>query len=230
MTPGTFDFPFKFETHAHCSPASACGREPPETVVECYARAGYSGMFLTDHFFNGNCGIPDGLPWPERVRAFCDGFHRASRRGAEIGFRVFFGYEFAWRGAEFLILNANEKFLLENPGLLHWDMLEFLERARADGAFVVHAHPCRVAPHITDPGRRFPLHIDAVEVFNASHNPVYNPPAAQYAAECGLPALSGSDNHNPFQIQGAGVALRQNPATAAEFVAVIKSGEYAMLA
>ncbi len=223
------DFPFKYETHVHCSPASACGRFPPEDVVACYATAGYAGLFLTDHFFNGNCGIPRDLPWPERVRQFCDGFHRAKRAADAMGFNVFFGYEFAHNGSEFLILNSTEQFLYDHPDLLEWDLLDFLTRVRAAGAFIVHAHPCRNAFYIAEPGKRFPDYVDAVEVFNASHNPADNPPAAAYADECHLLPFSGSDNHNPFSIAGAGLAFRQNPSTADELLNLVKARDYLLL-
>ncbi|MCL1909928.1 MAG: PHP domain-containing protein [Kiritimatiellaeota bacterium] len=221
--------PFKYETHVHCSPASACALLEPERVVELYAQAGYSGMFLTDHFFNGNCGIPYDLPWKERVRQFCDCFRRAERRGAEFDFRVFFAYEFNFCGAEFLVLNSTEQFLYDHPDLLGWGLEEFLDRVRENGAFVVHAHPYRAASYIPNAGRRFQRHIDAVEVFNASHNPAFNPPAAAYAKECGLYAFSGSDNHDAYELQYAGLAFRTNPATSDELLFLVKAGDYVLL-
>ena len=223
------DFPFKYETHVHCTPASYCGLSSPEEVVACYAEAGYAGLFLTDHFFNGNCGIARNLPWAERVRQFADGFHRAKRAGDAVGFNVFFGYEFANAGAEFLVLNSTEQFLYDHPDLLEWELEEFLQRVREAGAFVVHAHPCREAFYIPDPRRRYPGLVDAVEVFNASHNPNFNPPAAAYAEACGLPPFSGSDNHDPYHIQGAGIAFQRNPASAAELLGRVKARDYALL-
>ena len=222
-------FPYKYDTHVHSNPASACAVTQPEEIVELYAKAGYAGFFLTDHFFNGNCGIPWNLPWTERVRRFADCYHRARRRGGQIGFNVFFGYEFANHGAEFLILNSNEQFLLDHPDLLDWPLEDFLDRIRASGAFVVHAHPCRVASYINNPNRIHPDHVDAVEVYNAAHNPVFNPPAEAYAAKHNLIRFSGSDNHNAYDILPAGLAFRTNPGNADEFVFLVKSGEYELI-
>ena len=220
---------FIYETHCHSSPASACGLLPPEEVVELYAQAGYSGMFLTDHFFNGNTGIPFHLPWEERVERLVDCFLRAKSKGDETGFNVFFGYEYNFLGAEFLILNSPEQFLYDHPDMMEWDVLDFLDRVRAAGAFVVHAHPCRDAGWILSPRRRFPGRVDAVEVFNANQNPDFNPPAAAYALECGLPAFSGSDNHDARHLPGAGIAFQTNPATADELICLVKKGDYHML-
>ena len=221
--------PFRYETHVHSSPASACGLLPPERVVELYAEAGYSGLYLTDHFFNGNCGIPWNLPWQERVRQFCDCFRRAERRGGELGFKVFFAYEINVGGAEFLVLNSTERFLYDNPDSHEWGLEKFLGRVREAGAFVVHAHPYREAPYIREPGRQFPDLVDAVEVFNGGHNPAFNPPAAAYAKDYGLPAFSGSDNHDARDLQGAGLAFRTNPATSDELLFLVKSRDYVLL-
>ena len=222
------DYPYKYETHVHCFPGSGCGAMPPEEVVDLYAQNGFSGLFLTDHF-NGNSGIDRELPWAERVRQFVDCVHRAKRRGDEIRFNVFFGYEYTNQGADFLILNTDEKFLYDNPGLLEWDTLEFLSRARGSGAYVVHAHPCRQAAWIADPLRRFPNHVDAVEVYNPSHDPSYNPPAEVYAEECGLLRFSGSDNHPPKRFNFAGIALREKPATAEAFFKLVRANDYTLL-
>jgi len=222
------EHPFKYETHVHSYPGSGCGAMPPEEVVELYAQNGFSGLFLTDHF-TGNCGIPRELPWEERVRQFCDCIRRAQRKGDEIGLHVFFGYEYSYQGADFLILNTNEKFLHDHPDLPEWDVLDFLARVREDGAFVVHAHPCRQGAWIVDPCRRFPDHVDAVEVFNPSHDLSYNPPAEVYAEECGLLRFSGSDNHPPRRFNNAGLAFRENPATAGEFVRLVKASDYVLI-
>ena len=51
--------PYIYETHLHSCVASACGRSEPEEYIPYYKKLGYSGIFVTDHFFNGNtCMIP----------------------------------------------------------------------------------------------------------------------------------------------------------------------------
>ena len=47
-----------YETHLHSCVASACGRSEPEEYIPYYKKLGYSGIFVTDHFFNGNTCIP----------------------------------------------------------------------------------------------------------------------------------------------------------------------------
>ncbi len=50
----------KIEMHAHTSETSPCGSVPADTAVREYARAGYGGMVITDHF---NSSILSLSPW-----------------------------------------------------------------------------------------------------------------------------------------------------------------------
>ena len=40
-------------------------------MARAHLEAGYTGIFVTDHFFNGNTAVPADLPWRERVERFC---------------------------------------------------------------------------------------------------------------------------------------------------------------
>ena len=42
-----------YETHLHTSEGSACGVTTGAEAVRAYKKIGYSGIFVTDHFFNG---------------------------------------------------------------------------------------------------------------------------------------------------------------------------------
>lgn len=75
-----------YETHLHSCVASACGRSEPEEYIPYYKKLGYSGIFVTDHFFNGNTCIPDTLPWEERVNRYCLSYERAKAEGDKQAF------------------------------------------------------------------------------------------------------------------------------------------------
>ena len=55
----------KIEMHAHTSETSPCGSVPADTAVREYARAGYGGMVITDHF---NSSILESFPGSARER------------------------------------------------------------------------------------------------------------------------------------------------------------------
>ena len=54
-----------------------------------YKEEGYTGIIVTDHFFNGNTTVPRDLPWEERVELFCKGYENAKAKGDEIGLDVY---------------------------------------------------------------------------------------------------------------------------------------------
>ena len=92
-----------YETHLHTCQGSACGHLTGAVQADLYKGFGYTGIVVTDHFFNGNCAVPRDLPWRERVEQFCEGYRDAKRRGDEIGLQVFFGLESNFAGQEFLL-------------------------------------------------------------------------------------------------------------------------------
>ena len=49
---------YKYETHLHTNQGSACGRNGGQDYIEPFFKAGYSGIFVTDHFFGGNTAVP----------------------------------------------------------------------------------------------------------------------------------------------------------------------------
>ena len=91
---------YLYETHLHTKGVSACGSSEPEDYIEVYKRAGYTGLIVTDHFFNGNSGIESSLPWEEKVCKYCSGYERALAAAKGKDFDVFFGIEYNFQGDE----------------------------------------------------------------------------------------------------------------------------------
>ena len=48
---------FKYETHLHTYPVSRCGHASVEESLEAYKKLGYDGVFITNHFLDGNVNI-----------------------------------------------------------------------------------------------------------------------------------------------------------------------------
>ena len=53
---------YKYDLHVHTKEGSACARNTGAEMAEMYAREGYSGFFVTDHFYTGNTAVPRDLP------------------------------------------------------------------------------------------------------------------------------------------------------------------------
>jgi len=180
----------------HTSESSACATCSGAEQVRIYKKLGYSGIIITDHFFNGNSCVPRNLPWEDRVERFTLGFEHALLEGKKVGLTVLFGWEESFLGTDFLVYGLNKKWLLDHPDILQWNIPEHYAKVHEDGGYFVHAHPFREAGYISEI-RLYPECEDAIEVINASHiDPTYNQKAANYAKLHNKPVTSGSDAHH----------------------------------
>jgi histidinol phosphatase-like PHP family hydrolase len=207
--------PYFYETHLHTSSGSACGICTPLEAVIAHQKAGYTGIVVTEHNWNGNTAVPFYLPWTEWVDKFVSGYEEARTWGLANDFDVFWGYEANYEGTEFLIYGLEPDFLYENPDIKWASIEEQHQLIKEAGGIVVHAHPFREAAWIPEL-RFYPFYIDAVEGINAAHynrysldslgrrrdNQIFNLKAIDYAHDYSLPMTAGSDTHSTFLCYG----------------------------
>ena len=216
---------YLYETHLHTSFSSACAVSKGSQYIQRYKDMGYSGIIVTDHFFNGNTSIPRNLPWKEWVNRFCRGYEEARNEGERRGLDVFFGWEETFDGCDdYLVYGLDKEWLLENPRVRNWTRGEQYLTVRAAGGCVVQAHPFRQHYYI----RRIILSagcVDAVEAANAGNaEQSYDALAMRYAQKMGLPFTAGSDIHNVEQMRDGeiyGVFFADKIETAADIVKAI---------
>ncbi len=214
---------YKYETHSHTSQTSKCSRISGADLARFYHSLGYTGLFVTDHFFNGNTLVPHNLPWQERVEWLEKGYLEAKAVGDAIGLDVFFAWEYSVQGNDFLIYGLDRDWLLDHPEQMEWKSREYMARVREDGGTVIHAHPFREAGYI-DHIRLLPRDSDGVEILNASMSEDVNRRAAWYAESYGLCISAGSDNHVGKREKLAGVYLPERIASPQDFCRLIKEG------
>ena len=214
---------FRYETHAHTSEASACATSTASEMVQAYYEAGYSGMFITDHFFNGNSAVDPSLPWKERVKSFFMGYNNALEAAEDLDFDVFLGWEYGYDGTEFLTYALTEDFIYKNEDILSWSIEHYFDEVHKAGGFIVHAHPFRERFYIKEI-RLFTSYVDAVEVINGGNEDAFNVKAKKYAEENHLPQTQGSDSHHVSQILGGGMVFDQRIRTAKAFIKAISEG------
>lgn len=198
--------PYLYETHLHTREASACGLAAGRDYIPYYQDLGYAGIFVTDHFFGGNTAVDRSLPWREQVDRFCAGYEAARNEGEKRGFQVFFGWEQAYQGDEYLVYGLGKAWLYEHPEVKRWTRAEQFAGARRFGGCVVQAHPFRERYYIA----RVRLNtrcVDGAEVYNAANTPEENALAARYAERLGLAMLAGSDIHGIDGLDPKGAAL-----------------------
>lgn len=215
---------FRYDLHTHTSEVSKCGIISPAELVHYYKGLGFTGICVTDHFFNGNTTVPKDLPWEKRVELFCRGYEMAYEEGRKIGLDVFFGWEYSYGGTDFLTFGLDKEWLLNQPDLLSLRLEEYCDFVRAEGGFIVQAHPFREAYYISM-FRLLPRKVDAVETINASNTDFENNCADKYAEMYGLLKVAGSDTHSDNMKRVAGVQLNRRAENISDLINAIKNKE-----
>ncbi len=216
---------YKYETHAHTSQVSACASVTGAEMARFYKSLGYTGLIITDHFFNGNTTVRDAaLPWEQRVELFEAGYLDAKAEGDKIGLDVFFAWEYSWAGNDFLIYGLDREWLMKHPTQLSLKPREYMKLVTESGGLVVHAHPFREAGYI-EAIRLIPAETEGVEVVNASRRDSENAAAEWYAKFYGKLRCAGSDNHvGSAQTKLAGVELPCRIESMTDFVEAMRAG------
>ena len=185
---------YLYETHLHTSPVSKCARCSVRENLEFYKAAGYAGVFITNHFIDGNIAADKSAVYEDLLRFFCSDYEEAKKIGAEIGIDVFFGLEMSYKGTDFLVYGLDQEWFLQHPEIEGMKKSEELQLLMDAGALVIQAHPYREANYI-DHIRLFPRHVHGVEVCNATQSDFRNEMARIYADAYELVHFAGSDNH-----------------------------------
>ena len=229
---GTFvpeEYPYVYETHLHTRQSSACGKSDAAEMARACKAAGYTGIFVSDHFFYGNTAIDRSLGWRDWVEEYCKGYEVAKEEGDRIGLSVFFAWEASYEGTDFLVYGLDKEWLINHPQIRDASVEEQYRLVHADGGMVIHAHPFRRAPYIKEI-RLFPEYVDGVEVYNTSHDGkggalgVENKKALEYAKQYRLPRTSGSDIHS-VDLTGGGMAFAYPLKSARDFIEAVQRKE-----
>ena len=215
---------YLYETHLHTYPVSKCARADVREVVEFYKSLGYEGIFITNHFIDGNINIEKEASYEERIRFFFSDYKDGLQIGKELGISVFCGIEMSYRGTDFLVYGLDEEWFLAHPEIEDMCKKEQLTLMAEHGALIIQAHPFREASYI-DHIRLFPRHVHGIEVYNAGRKELENKMAQIYAENYGLLFFAGSDNHiGAKQTKLGGMCSPYPIKNETEFVSGVKDG------
>ena len=216
---------FKYETHLHTSPVSRCAKASVREQLEFYKANGYDGVFITNHFIDGNIDISPTASYEEKINFYFSDYEEGLRIGKEIGIKVFFGAELSYGGTDFLVYGLGKEWFLAHPEITEMKKSEELSFMAEAGALIIQAHPFREAGYI-DHIRLFPRHVHGVEVINACRSDFENSMARLYADNYGLIHFAGSDNHGSRGTSTlAGMSSRKPISSEKEFIKNTKKGK-----
>ncbi len=218
---------YRYETHLHTCEGSACASASGEKQAMFYKSRGFTGIFVTDHFLNGNTAVPRGLSWREQIERFCLGYENAKACGEKIGLDVFFGWEYSYHGTDFLTYGLDKEWLLRHPLILQMDVNSYCDFVRSEGGMIVHAHPFREAGYISMI-RLMPRQCDGCEILNACNDDFQNESAALYAKRYALLPLAGSDNHSASQTRLCGIETQEKITDSRRFIQLVREKAYSV--
>ncbi len=166
----------KADLHMHS--VISDGRGTPEDLVHRALEVGLQAISVTDHnSFQGSL----------RARRYVE------EKGLDLLVII---------GNEVQTLRGDVLVLCDEPIDPPVDLGELVDKAHAEGCIVVPAHPFDILRQGI--GREVYNHrFDAIEVYNASADPITNRRARQAAAELGLPQLANTDAHIPEYLGSA---------------------------
>lgn len=216
---------YLYETHLHTAPVSACARASVRESLEFYKQKGYAGVFITNHFLDGNVNISHKLPWEERLKFYFTDYEAGVELGKEIGISVFFGIETSYNGADFLVYGLDPQWYLDHQEIKDMEKPQQLSYFMEHGALVIHAHPFRERDYLQSI-LLFPRYVHGVEIYNAVNRDFENQVALQYANNYELIHFAGSDNHVAGKLwRLAGVQFETPVLSETDFVQKVLNGQ-----
>lgn len=216
---------YKYETHLHSFPVSACARAEIDEVLAFYKKMEYDGVFITNHFLDGNINIDKSKSYEEQIEFYFSDYEKGAQIGKNIGLKVFCGVELSYGGTDFLVYGLDKAWFLAHPEIMEMKKSEELAFMMENGALVIQAHPYREASYI-DHIRLFPRHVHGVEIINACRTDEENDMAKIYAEHYNLLKIAGSDNHSASeQKKLAGVCFEDPICSVEEFIGKVKANK-----
>ena len=218
---------FKTETHLHTAEVSKCARVCAADLIAMYHEAGYSTVFVSDHFQTNTLDSKGDIPWEEKIDSFLEGYRVAKDAGDKLGVTVLPCAEFrlADSSNHFLVYGISREFLVANPEMHKLSAEEFAAIAHEWGLYIVHAHPFRDSARHPKPEL-----VDAIEVYNSNPRHENNTDLAEeLARSLDLPVTAGSDTHRTEDVACSGVATEYRIETAEDYIRAVRDRQISII-
>ncbi|MBR3933548.1 MAG: transposase [Clostridia bacterium] len=213
---------FKYDLHVHTAQTSPCASMTGAQQVQAYKELGYTGIVVTDHYYNGFFEKNASPTWAESMDKYFAGYFDAKAEGDKIGIDVFQSAEvtIASSRKDYLIYGVEPEFFYVNEKLFDLSEAELISLVHSAGGLVFAAHPYR-----REATECYPYgNIDGVEVING--NPLSNNNLAlKYAKDRNLLMCSGSDAHNKGDAGLGGITTNIKIKNIAHLAEILKNGE-----
>lgn len=214
---------FKTETHMHTRDVSLCAQIRSGRMVEAYHKAGFNTLCVADHYCRNFFDELGDIPWKDKITIFFSGYYRAKTQAEKCGMNVIFSPEISFVDTpnHYLAYGITREFMDSHEDIYKMTPQQFYEEAKANGIFVVQAHPYRDGVCYPTPECA-----DAMEIFNSNpRHENFDDKCEKCAKENGLYVSAGSDSHRPEDVGLAGLLSENEIKTAQDLIELIKSGK-----
>ena len=215
---------FKTEAHLHTSEGSKCGRLTAVEMVRAYKEAGFSTIFISNHFGKNFFKDWEEKEWDKIIDRFFVGYDLARQEGERIGLNVLLSAELEFdthKGHHYLVYGIDEKFLKENPYLYEMTVEEFFALAKKNGYLFIEAHPYRDENRVVTPTL-----VDGFEVVNPNpRHDNHSDLAEATVGEYGILRAAGSDAHRYEDVGRCATETETEIKTVEDYIRLVKSGK-----
>ena len=211
---------FKTETHLHTLEISLCAHIRASQLIRKYKEAGYSTVFITDHFQTNTLDTYGDISWETKTTLFFASYYLAKSVGDKLGVNVLMGAEVCFPGEanHYLLYGITKEFLDKYPDIHKYGIEKFSKIAKENGIYVVQAHPYR-------DGECFPTpeYVDAVEVYNSNpRHKDFSEKSQELAEKYNFPITAGSDTHRLEDVALSGIETDVEIKTVEQFINLVK--------
>lgn len=217
----TKQYPYRIELHAHTKPVSGCSDVLPEELVASYARRGYHGVVITNHFFG------DGAPErkKEYLSRYWEDYEKAAEAGKQAGLSVFLGAEvrFTENSNDYLLYGVDREILETCYDYLDKGVEAYRTCVHLPQSVFLQAHPFRWGMELCRPE-----FLDGVECLNVHpHHNSQVAVATRYAYDQRLSVkTAGTDFHHHGHEALSAIRVRQMPKDSFALAEILKEGDY----
>lgn len=218
---------WKYDLHVHTREVSPCGRMTIEEMGEAYERAGYDGIWLTNHLHRDFLEATAGMGWQERAETFLAPYRKAKRWERRLSVGLGVELRFLSDANDYLLYGVTEEMIFgEAERWVSMNLREFYGEYR-DRLLIIQAHPNRAGE--SSPADFHLLH--GYEAVNSSPRH-HNQNGLTQRSLCLHPWLiptAGSDSHRPEDVGRTGILTDRPLAGNEDLTALLKSREYELI-
>ncbi len=185
---------YKYEMHCHTGEFGWCAKVPAKTLVEEYAKAGYQGICISNHYIDFGFQYMPEISWHAKIKRYLKGYHAAVKTAENYDMDIILALELRFKSNvynDYLVFGMDEEFLYRYPKLYSYSPEDFKCLCEDQGLMIFQAHPYRYPCEPISP-----FLLDGLEVFNGNPRQENNNHLSlALQKKTGLLPISGSDYH-----------------------------------